>query len=170
MTSILESLKNKPLAYYSPGGAAHSIIDYSNAKYILFSALYQPFIYGPLALKALARAERGDPSLLWQFSFRRAAESLIQCDCPLSGAEEQASYFIEPSIAIACGDGEPVNEGVDELREFYERLGADSFFGEVWWIHATCSWVPVKLDVILLLIMIAHSGWKVRTKVPFSGM
>jgi hypothetical protein len=137
--SALDSLKTKPIAVYDPKDDSHSIVDYASAKHTLFTTLLSPYALGAYAMRMIAQLEKGNASMISQISFRREAESLIRCDCSANDSNRLTSSSLEPKFAIACGDGEPVSGGYEELKGFFEKLSGGSFFGDVWLIHGFCA-------------------------------
>ena len=59
------------------------------------------------------------------------------CDCS-AGAETNPDSEVA-SIAIACGDGRRVNDGLDDLKKYYEELAKKSMFADLWGVRAGCA-------------------------------
>lgn len=62
---------------------------------------------------------------------------MVKCDCSV-GAESNLDSPVALS-AIACGDGQRVDDGLDDLKKYYEELSKKSMFADLWGIRAGCA-------------------------------
>ncbi|EIN12405.1 alpha/beta-hydrolase [Punctularia strigosozonata HHB-11173 SS5] len=150
--ALFAELRKNPIPV-SLNDTEYGLIDYTLARQVVFDWLRKPYQKTPLSAPSLASAlaalERGDGAAMWA---AHAPESTIKCDCArdslptrLPGANR------ETTLAIACGDGKPVEHDLEELRAFYEEMAHDSNFAELWSAHLDCA------------------GWKIQSKEQFHG-
>ena len=137
--TILEGLRTDPIPFFDHATESYGVVDYSVVKRLLFLALYSPYSLGPTVLTALGNIEKGDPELAWQMAGRTILQSLITdgCVCPVPLAKPVGGW--ESTLAIACGDAEPVTDGVAELRQEFERNAGDSIFADCWTVRVSCA-------------------------------
>jgi hypothetical protein len=131
--ALLTSLKTRPIAVLPPAEStatlvdpsSYGIIDYGTVRGFLFSWLYKPLSAGLPAKKLasmLAALELGDGAPLWEVL--KAGQPTFSCECP---AKERIANLMDANSAIACGDGDVVEDSLKELQEHYERM--DREFG-----------------------------------------
>ncbi|EIN12410.1 alpha/beta-hydrolase [Punctularia strigosozonata HHB-11173 SS5] len=148
---LFAKLKRNPIPV-SLNGTNYGLVDYTLARQVVFIWLYKPYQKSPLSASSLASAlealERGDGAAMWA---AHAPEPTIKCDCARDGPAKLPAANRETTLAIACGDGEPVEHDLEELRAFYDDMARDSDFAEIWSAHLDCA------------------GWKIRSKEQFHG-
>lgn len=104
---------------------------------MLLGTMYTPYSTGAAFAEAFAALEDGNAEPMWRMS----ADAITQAQINTSCDPEVNSSFdgIHTTLAIACGDGVPVNENLDELRVFISDLSHQSYFGDVWTLHVGCA-------------------------------
>jgi len=150
VNKILETLKTYPVSFYNDTSDTYGIVDYTVTKRAIFLTLYRPYQIGKPLFAALAALEKGNPEPIHELDRGALKKEVLFCDCPRIPPVPFADGE-QITLAIACGEGDPVKNGIDEMREFYDKMAQESTFADVWAIHAACS------------------GWKVRSKEIFSG-
>lgn len=124
--NIFNSLKTRPLgAHFFLDGKNESdydVIDFNRAKRIIFSSLYSPFDMYPKLAKALAALEKGDASLLL---------TMIPLPHYTCGAEGSDAFDLSALHGIRCSDGAPVEDTLEEFKEYYEHLAKTSDFADM---------------------------------------
>lgn len=142
--ALLEKLRTHPVAFYNETTGAYGEVDYSIAKGAIFGVLYNPHTSGRNLTVALADLENGIAEPIYQFARRKPDDDDLLCECPTVPPVPfaQGSHI---TLAVACGDGPPLNTTVDELRAFYDDMAKNSTFAEGWWIHLGCSYAQTFL-------------------------
>lgn len=140
--NILNSLKRRPLAVLTKDANStasdYGVIDYATVKALVFRYLYSPYPSGSnnpasnLSFR-LSEVEKGDGFPLWKSL--KSIRPQFQCDSKPQVLLLDPSYT--PTYTIACGDGEPVNDSIDELDEFYREF--NSSFTDMWPTRARCA-------------------------------
>ncbi|KAI5122028.1 hypothetical protein M0805_008019 [Coniferiporia weirii] len=154
---ILNGLRTQPVMVYDPSpepyGDTYGTVDFSLAKYVVFSVLYRTHAIGAHLVDALAALERGNGSAVYALSQRRGLDALMACDCATPGeqGETAPSGGREAGVSIACGDVVGGHESLDELRLGYEEMAETSTFADTWLSRSRCS------------------GWDFRAKDRFNG-
>ncbi|EJD44688.1 hypothetical protein AURDEDRAFT_103901 [Auricularia subglabra TFB-10046 SS5] len=143
--SILENLQTAPLAVRN--GSRYGVADYSLARGLLFRALYKPAAQMPALFAALAAAERGDGAPLHALG----GEALSEWRCACGAGEPRLAGPPDTTAAVACGDGDVLDEDLPAMRRHYAKMAEMSSFAEVWVVHSVCT------------------GWKIRPVERFHG-
>ncbi len=139
LNSLYESLKRNPIAVPAKGSdftaGDYGLVDYALVRRLIFGFLYSPYPgvkeagITPSALaSALAAAETGNGVPLWDLQKNDAAQ--FKCECS-SGAKTIPNTN-GATAAIACGDGDAVEDSVEALQAHYEKMSQDSMFAELW--------------------------------------
>jgi hypothetical protein len=146
---IFAALKKRPLAVPAVNDTIgmstnYGLVDYAAARRVVFQWLYKPYTAAHKVAAALAATEAGDGRPLWELS--RSALLDYHCECgskrpgdDISGGRNQVGR--ELTLAIACSDGDVVEDSLDELQEHYEGMAKDSAFAEMWSMRLMCSCV-----------------------------
>ncbi|TCD60883.1 hypothetical protein EIP91_009374 [Steccherinum ochraceum] len=150
--NLLTRLRTEPVSFYNATSGVYAVVDYSLVKQAIFRTLYTPYTDGKTLTIALAELELGNAEPIFKLSDVKDAYKSITapCDCSPSRSGPDAERM-ENVMAIACGDGEPVEGDVASLKEFYDEMAGESTFAEVWYLRVGCS------------------GWKVRAKERFTA-
>ena len=135
---LLRKLKVRPATFYDVPTKTYGEVDYSIAKYAIFSSLYSLHTSGRRLAIALAELERGDAKPLFDMARRKLDHTSFTCNCPPKPLPPsgQGAYI---NLAIACSDGAPVRYSLEELQEFYAEMGEESVFAEVMTRRIGCS-------------------------------
>jgi hypothetical protein len=150
--SIFAALKSRPIPIHARKNstvtsdmADYGLVDYRMARSLTFRFLYAP--YGSKGLdaaalsRALAATETGDGRSLWDLA-ARVRQKEFRCNCDQDEDKEetrQAQMDREGTLAIACSDGDVVNDSLEELQNHYEGMAKMSSFAELWNIRITCA-------------------------------
>lgn len=141
LTNIFENLKRNPVAVLTNSSAGPSvdygIVDYKSAKGPLFLFLYSPYSgLGPILMSAFRALEDGNGEPFWNI----VAPLLPQFSC---SCKPGASTIETPEavLAIACSDGLPIADTVEELEKGFHELRRQSEFADVWTIRPSCMYV-----------------------------
>jgi hypothetical protein len=144
--AIFSALKKEPIAVLLPknqsstvSSSDYGIVDYGLVRRIVFNYLYKPYGSGlnsTTVAHILAAVEKGDGKPAWDAS--KAGQPALKCECP---GVPQPPAMGSASTAIACSDGEPVEDSPEDLEKHYERMAEDSSFADMWSIRATCMCV-----------------------------
>jgi hypothetical protein len=145
ITATLERLKRQPLAVTHMKNESevldYGIVDYSLVRRLMFAFLYRPYSAGPLngtaLATALAAAERGDGWPFWEL--QRSREVRLPCDCSTGSRPPRVADGAEMGLAVACSDGEEVNDSLEELKDHFEMVGKTSKFVDMWTHRVRCS-------------------------------
>ena len=111
-----------------------------------------------------AELEKGNGLPFWDLVKNALAEFKCQCSGP-----QGKVIGLEPLLSIACGDGEPVKDSVEELEAHYEKLAKDSSFADTFTIRARCVCVLANILTPEPRLTWLTSDWKVRPKDRFTG-
>ncbi|PSS36784.1 hypothetical protein PHLCEN_2v1415 [Hermanssonia centrifuga] len=158
LNSLYESLKYSPIPVSAKGSdftaADYGLVDYALVRKLIFGFLYAPYPgmrpggVTPSALaSALAAAENGNGLPLWDL--QKNGTEQFKCKC--GGGANPVPRTDGATVAIACGEGDVVEDSIEELQAHYEKMSQDSTFAELWTVHASCV------------------GWKIRTVERFNG-
>lgn len=142
--TILDGLKTAPLTVQN--GSLYGTVEHGLTRRLLFFSLYDPINQYPPLFSALAAAEQGDGAPLYALLGR--TESTWRGPC---GADGQVTQPDDAVAAIACSDGDALDESLAEMRAHYAKMAEMSSFAEFWNIHSYCT------------------GWKVRPVERFNG-
>ena len=137
VNGVIERLRVAPIAFVNATDGEQGIVDYFIAKNQLFRTIYFPHSQGRSFANALAALEQGDSEPIWRLSQTARLAQLLDQSCdPLTNR----SYIgVVSSVAIACGDGDPVQESLEDLRNFYQELSQQSSFADLWTLHVGCA-------------------------------
>jgi hypothetical protein len=140
-------LKKRPLAVPAVNDTIgtstdYGLVDYQAARRVVFQWLYKPYTAAHTVAAALAATEAGDGRPLWELS--KSALLDYHCDCGSKrpddgGPSVRSQVGREKTLAIACSDGDVVEDSLDELQEHYEGMAKDSAFAEMWSMRLSCS-------------------------------
>lgn len=146
LEALFARLKVRPIAVSKHAatdlysiGLPYGLVDYALVRWLVFRFLYTP--YARLNVTAnfasslsfwLNEAEKGNGEPIWT----AVKENQLQCRC--SEPMPESNHVADAGIAILCGDGEKVEDTVEELEEHQARLAQESSFGELWTIRAVC--------------------------------
>ena len=125
----------------------YGLVDYGLAHRVVFGFLYAPYGGSPLIpwistsvlAHALAAAEGPDADGRPLFELRH--EERLSCQCP--SAPRRADLFAG-SVAVACGESEPVYDTVEELQAQWNEMAKTSSFADVWPMRARCLRWPFR--------------------------
>jgi hypothetical protein len=136
--ALFAALKVRPIVVpvtsnATDGPLDYGLLDYGVAHRSFFNYLYNPFTNASAMATALAAAEQGDGRPFWELGLDSEPEE--ECN---SGAGTQNIF--ETTTAIACTDGDPVSDSLEELNAWYEQLAATSSFADVLDIHVRCAY------------------------------
>ena len=137
VTRLMERLRTQPTAFYNQSSGEHGVVDYDVVKGGLFLTLYDPTKNGLEFAKALASLESGNAEPMWQMSTKAKNRKLFECECSSGGVRPYDGEFV--IAAIACGDGTPVEDTLDELKTRLENMSKQSIFADVWPVRALCA-------------------------------
>lgn len=89
--------------------------------------------------EGLAALEQGNVGVLVKNGMTRedTYERGLACSCPAPSTSKVASLGKALS-GIACGEGTPVSDNVEELQAHFQKMGNESEFAGLWTIHAGC--------------------------------
>ena len=143
--ALFAKLKRRPIAVSTNSTRAtaldYGVVDYALVKWLVLVFLYSPYATTPgvaglagLLFNWLREAEEGDAAAIW--AVMSALQGISQCECP-RGAPP-TSEFQDAFHAISCGDGDRVEDTVEELEAHQARIMEDSFFGDLWTFRAVC--------------------------------
>ena len=137
VNGVIERLRIAPIAFVNATDGEQGIVDYFIAKSQLFRTIYFPHFQGRSFANALAALEQGDSEPIWRLSQTARLAQLLDQSCdPLTNR----SYIgVVSSVAIACGDGDPVQESLEDLRNYHLELSQQSSFAELWGFRVRCA-------------------------------
>ena len=140
--SLFNKLRSYPISFYNAETMSYGRVDYSVLKQVMFATLYKPYNTGKELVSAIADLEQGIAEPMYQLSeMKRAHNLLLEAHtCPVSPRDPSMPWRGN-TLAIACGDGDPVQDGVDELRSYYEDMAESSMFADIWWPRIGCAYV-----------------------------
>jgi hypothetical protein len=151
--NIFAKLKAQPIPVYAPAASKstssvnYGLTDYAVARNIVFQFLYGPYGGGGYNATAvangLAAAEKGDGRPLWDLKKETLTDFKREC-----GKDEPRTELYggkETTLAIACSDGDIVDDSVDELQMHYEEMAKQSSFAEFWNWRVQCAYVSCSM-------------------------
>jgi hypothetical protein len=140
LSTLMARLRRQPLTVPdAPTGP--EIVTYSDVKTMFFTALYKPLTSFPKIAKILADIEAGDGK-----SFIDYQKKQFSCNCGDGGPERPPGPDFDAIWAIACSDGEQVDDSLDEMYEYLHMLQDQS-------PTSGGSWAVVRMGC---------AGWKIR--------
>jgi hypothetical protein len=129
------------------GKLQYGIVDYASARHLVFQFLYKPYAAGQgvgntnatSLAHALAAVEHGNGRPL--FELAQALEGKeFRCECDKDKEPETTAIDgRETTLAIACSDGDVVEDSVEELQKHYEGMAEMSSLAEFWGVRVQCS-------------------------------
>lgn len=171
---LINSLRSNPATFYNADTGSYGEVDYSLVKKVIFSSLYMPYESSPRLVSAIADLERGSAEPIFRLSEAKAMGELIteSCTCPSVSRVKSGRRGMENILAISCGDGNPVNDEVDTLKEYYNNLSQTSMFYDIWYprLECSCVYFVMYCTVSDADDFYLNRGWKVRAKERFTGM
>ena len=145
LNAIFEAIKQRPLPAV-PNGTDFSDQDYGVATYGLArNLLFQDYLYSPYGnypwkepiAPAIAsifyEIEQGNGFPLWNAS--KLGLTSFQCSSS-SGSSNLPDR--SAGVAVACGDGDPVYDTIEDLEALQVKLNNQSEFGDEWNLRANC--------------------------------
>jgi hypothetical protein len=153
---LFASLKIQPIVVpvtsnATDGPLDYGLLDYGVAHRSFGSYLYSPFTNASAMAAALAAAEQGDGRPFWELGLD--SEEGEECS---SGPGTQNTF--ETATAIACTDGDPVSDSLEELNAWYQRLATTSSFADILDFHVRCAYVEFHPYMVIVLIVGAEAG------------
>ncbi|KAH8151117.1 uncharacterized protein LAJ45_04819 [Morchella importuna] len=140
LSTLMARLRRQPLPVPdAPTGA--EVVTYSDVKTMFFTALYKPLTSFPKIAKILVDIEAGDGK-----SFIEYQKKQFSCNCGGGGPERPPGPDFDAIWAIACSDGEQVEDSLDEMYEYLHMLQEQS-------PTSGGSWAVVRMGC---------AGWKIR--------
>lgn len=145
LNRLFESLKLRPIAVedHAVGSTAldYGLVDYSLVRRLVFAFLYRPYSPGPLSATALAHAiaaaDAGDGRPFWEL--QKTREERFLCECAGTAKPTRVASGAEMGLAVACSDGDAVEDSLDELRMHFEKLAQTSSFADMWTHRVRCA-------------------------------
>lgn len=164
LTKILENLKRKPVAVLASSGVGPSIdygiVDYKSARTLLFMFLYSPYSgMAPTLMSAFRALEDGKGGSLWNLI--APSQPPFSCSCKPKAPTIETP---EAVLAIACGDGVPVEDTVEELEKGFYEQSKQTEFAEFWQLRPRCAYVsvsfpcPTSANGTLCLFLLSEGG------------
>ena len=146
--NLFAKLKTRPIAVTLPrnstGVPDYGVVDYGLVRGLVFAFLFEPMGHGTMTAGTMARilasADHGDGLPAW--NAQKDALPQLKCECPSAPALPAMG---DGSYAIACSDGDPVNDSLEELQERYEKMAKDSSFADMWGLRVACSCVSFMI-------------------------
>lgn len=143
---LFDSLKRRPIAVpinsTSPDAdAAYGLVDYKIARSIVFDFLGTPYdslFSGALSASSLASALTAAESDDGLPLFRLWNEDRFTCACTPDGPTPNREDLESVATAIACGDGDVVEDSVEDLQVVFDELAKTSSFADIWPMRARC--------------------------------
>jgi hypothetical protein len=140
--ALFASLKVKPIVVpvtsnATDGPLDYGLLDYNVVRRSFGNYFYNPFTNASAMAAALAAAEQGDGRPFWELV--PVLDVIEQC---ASGAGTQNA--LETLAAIACTDGDPVSDSLEDLNIWYEQLAATSSFADLLYVHVACAYVNLR--------------------------
>lgn len=166
---ILDQLRTNPAPVHN-GTNFIRLIDRNMVFLRLFQGLYKPYTSIAPFFHALAELEKGNP---WPLHKQTAGyDPKINCKC--SDEDESNQDIVgegeETTRAVSCGDAGPLSEDPDFLKEWFEKLTAQSQFGDYWGhVALACAYVPLEVGSADVMTDEQFRGWKVKPKWQWSG-
>lgn len=144
--ALFERLKVRPIAVSTDAkgstGLDYGLVDYALVRRLVFAFLYTP--YAPLAPTPnfasalsywLSEAEKGNGQPLWNAV--KGTQEQFKCRCPTPLPSTNPG--LDPTLAILCGDGDKVEDSIDEIEAHQSRMAQDSSFAELWPWRVICA-------------------------------
>lgn len=149
MEKIFASIKAQPIALLSSSNGTsasdYGILDYRTVRGLVFLYLYSPYSFpAPALARALAHIEQRDGKPIFDFASAIIQGVNFKCDC---GTKQSPFFFPEALLAVACSDGDVVDDSVEELQRHYEGMANSSSFAELWDIRIRCSYITIALSL-----------------------
>lgn len=148
LTRIYEDLITEPIPLRT--STSYGFLDFSRVRTAVFSMLYSPWATWPILAQALADlgGPERDPELMW----RLTEIPTFKCSCSGSCNDKDArEQELEASVrdaqsAILCSDGLDVPPDLVSARSYFNNLGKESDWADVWAkIRLSCAgWPKVK--------------------------
>ncbi len=169
LEKILNQLQTNPVPVHN-STRFFRLIDRNIVFLRLFEGLYKPYKTIAPFFHALAELEKGNP---WPLHEETAAyEPKIDCKCSNNEDERKEDIVgggAETSLAVSCNDAGPLTEDPDFLKEWLEKLIAQSQFGEYWgYVTLGCAYVPLGCSIEMKTDK-QLSGWKIKPKWQWNG-
>jgi hypothetical protein len=81
---------------------------------------------------------------VWQLY--KEAQPEFDCNCGTPSVTRPASVrqLLE---AIACSDGDTVDDSIEDLYKHYARMASNLSFAKLWWMCLKCLYVPVMIKL-----------------------
>jgi hypothetical protein len=143
---ILDNLKQRTLPVSAEVNGTYQnygLVDYKMARSVVFVMLYSPYgsngvHLAPSVTYALAQAEKGNGLPLGELA--GLVPTPFRCECPSDNPPTQPLIFTpDTTYAIACGDGAVLNDTVEDLEKYFEKMSKDSEFADMWSIRSQCT-------------------------------
>jgi hypothetical protein len=120
----------------------YGIVDYGLVRGAVLGFLYEPFTLGGKNTSImLASLEQGDGSRLYAAEIDDSQS--LRCSCDGDPSQEEADP--RGSIAIQCSDGDPVNDTLSDLQEWFKNNQKHSSFADIWIHRIFCACVFIFL-------------------------
>ena len=125
LDALFKKVQQQPVSVFSSTSGSYGVLDYVGLKNAVFSSLYSPYNRFSALEKGLALlASNGDASALYPISLTAHTNEVV--------------------MAVACGDGEKVNDDPAALTKYYNNMKDSSYFSSiVAAIRVTCSCVSI---------------------------
>ena len=137
VNGVIERLRVAPVAFVNATNGEQGIVDYHLAKYQLFSTITLLHSRGRSFANAFAELEQGNPEPIWRLSRAAQFQQLLDGSCePLANRTYIGAVG---SVAISCGDGDPVPDSLEDLRNYHLELSQQSSFAELWGFRVRCA-------------------------------
>lgn len=99
--------------------------------------MYTPHQIGSAIASAFASTLSNDSQPLYSFSVDASISQLLDASCDSAANRIDANPV--SALAIACGDGKPVEPDLGALKTYYAELAKQSIFGDVWPVRVGCA-------------------------------
>lgn len=144
--NIFAKLKTNPIAVplssNSKSVTDYGVVDYGLVRNLVFHYLYRPTGLGSTPTPTISASKLAemlaaldDGNGLPAWNLQKAGRPTLKCDC--SG--KTVVPLGDARIAIACSDGEPVTDTVEELQRHYEAVAQYSSFADIWTARTSCA-------------------------------
>ena len=138
----MESLKQNPIPFVTPPTSTspaptYGLLTYSIAKTLLFDTMYTPNQIGSAIASAFASALSNDSQPLYSFSLDATISQLFDASCDPAANRINANPV--SALAVACGDGKPVEPDLSALKTYFAGLAKQSIFWDVWPVRVGCA-------------------------------
>lgn len=139
--SVFAKLKLRPLFVESTDPGEYGLVDVSIARRIVFNFLYRPYGTGAVSATqlahALASADKGDGRPFWDL--QKVREDSFVDDCSTAPKPPRVASGGEMGLAVACGDGDVVEDSLEALQAHFDEVGKTSSFVDNWTHRIRCS-------------------------------